>query len=489
MRPQSVLAFVLLVCLSYPALCAGQGEAAPADVQAVTAAWRQWLASPEGQEAAQTVVALPQDLWQAMPTDAPDREFAMALARGAWGYLDAVRDAKSGLPLDRFDLDPPSRPRRRTSLNNLGLHLACLVAARELGFLATAEVTARLGQALDGLDRLEGDGGNAFEWFCTETLRPESRRVSAVALGWLAAGLMVTRMACDDADTARRCEEALRRLNFAALYDEGAGLFRGHLDLDLERRFSAYHNGCFASETRITSYCAIALGQVPPSQLFRTWRIAPWQRDANAGSYRSYLGVSVWEQPIRVPGGVLGARSWGGALFEALMPTLMVDEARLAPRGLGANNRETLRIHIAHAARTGVPVWGVSPCAVPGSPGGRSYGEFGVPEAGTSGAYGTGVVTPHAAALALSTDPEAALGNLRKMLGTFPALCGPFGPYDAVDTGTGQVARTYLALDESMILLSIANHLRDGCIQKAFESYPGVRERLVPALALEDFGL
>jgi hypothetical protein len=411
----------------------------------------------------------------------------MALATGAWEYLDGLRDVCSGLPLDRFDLVLPVRVARRTSLDNVGLYLACLVAARELGFLTSEEMQARLRDALDACAALETDGGNPFEWFNTETLRPERQRVSAVALGWLAAGLMVAQTACGDRELAGRCEKALERLNFAALYDPDLGLFHGHLDLSPTRQLSSYHNGCFATETRIISYCAIALGQVPPSHLFRPWRIPPWQRDEAKGTFRTYLGVPVWEQTLEVPGGKLGAKSWGGALFETLMPTLVVDEARLMPRSLGANNRTTLAVHMAYAARTGAPVWGLSPCAVPGSLGGGGYGVFGVPDAGASNSYGTDVATPHAVVLALSVDPAAALDNLRKMLTLYPALAGPYGPYDAVSLKTGEVARAYLALDESMILLSAANYLRDGCIQRAFEAHLAVRERLLPVLGLEEF--
>lgn len=467
---------------STPAGAHGDDEAS---ATALTAAWQRWLLSDEGRKVAGEVKALPRELWRALPTVLPDRELALTLAKGAWQCLDSLRDARSGLPLDRFDLISGADVKRRTSLDNLGLYLACVLAARELGFLGDDDARARLDEALDALEALEGDGGNPFEWFSTETLKAEHRRVSAVALGWLASGLMVAQRACRDEALAKRCAKALQSLDFTVLYDPGPGLFRGHLDLDPTRQLSSYHNGCYASETRIISYCAIALGQVPPSHLFRPWRIPPWQRDETKGAYHTYLGIPVWEQTVQVPGGRLGAKSWGGALFETLMPTLMVDEGRLMPRSLGVNDRATLAVHVTYAARTGAPVWGWSPCAVPGMKAG--YGVFGVSDAGASDRYGTDVVTPHASALALAVNPVSALRNLRRMLALFPALAGPYGPYDAVSLKTGEVARAYLALDESMILLSAANYLRDGCIQRAFEAHPGVRERLLPILGLEEF--
>src|SRR5439155_93416 len=93
--------------------------------------------------------------------------------------------------------------------------------------------------------------------------------------------------------------------------------------------------------------------------------------------------------------------SWGGSMFEALMPTLVLDELALAPRSLGANDRA--HVAVQERALTG-GVWGASPSL---RPDGRGYGEYGVHALGMLG-YGPGAVTPHAAALAVAVDPAAA---------------------------------------------------------------------------------
>ena len=99
--------------------------------------------------------------------------------------------------------------------------------------------------------------------------------------------------------------------------------------------------------------------------------------------------------------------------------------------------------------------------------------------------YKAGTVTPHAAALALLTDPVPAVANLRQLAERYP-LYGDFGFYDAVDPTTGQVAHNYLALDQSMILIALANHLRDGVIQRYFAADPIIR-RVLPLLGAERF--
>src|SRR5262249_38464937 len=126
--------------------------------------------------------------------------------------------------------------------------------------------------------------------------------------------------------------------------------------------------------------------------------------------------------------------SWGGSMFEALMPTLVLDEPRHAPASLGANDTAHAVVQRRFPTEAlGLPVWGFSPATVPGPAG---YGEHGVPDLGTLG-YPPGVVTPHAAALALAVEP-AATANLRALAERYP-LYGDFGFYDAVDPKTGAV--------------------------------------------------
>ena len=73
--------------------------------------------------------------------------------------------------------------------------------------------------------------------------------------------------------------------------------------------------------------------------------------------------------------------------------------------------------------------------------------------------YGQGVVTPHAAFLALDFAPEATLENLANLAADFPGLYGRGGFKDAVNVATGQVADRYLSLDQGMVMAALANEL------------------------------
>jgi hypothetical protein len=160
--------------------------------------------------------------------------------------------------------------------------------------------------------------------------------------------------------------------------------------------------------------------------------------------------------------------SWGGSLFEALMPTLVVDEQHYASHSLGANNNVHTTIHRRYALEElTYPVWGMSPSSAVS---GNSYAEYGVKVLGASG-YPSGIVTPHASALALSTTSQMAIKNLRKLVELYD-IYGEYGFYDAVDPVTGVVAAKYLALNQAMILVALANHLRDRRIQRYFAADP-----------------
>jgi hypothetical protein len=100
--------------------------------------------------------------------------------------------------------------------------------------------------------------------------------------------------------------------------------------------------------------------------------------------------------------------------------------------------------------------------------------------------YGEGVVTPHAAFLALEIAPAASLENLANLKADFPGLYGRGGFKDAVNVATGQYADRYLALDQGMVIAAIANELLDG----RFRDYLAVtlRHSLRPLMAVEQFG-
>jgi hypothetical protein len=100
-------------------------------------------------------------------------------------------------------------------------------------------------------------------------------------------------------------------------------------------------------------------------------------------------------------------------------------------------------------------------------------------------AYTNGVVTPHAAFLALRWAPEATLENLANLAHDF-TIYTKWGFRDSVNVDTGVVSPYYLALDQGMIMAALGNALAHGMLRKAFVT-PAFQRALRPVLAVEVF--
>lgn len=413
-----------------------------------------------------------------------DEELLERVARDTWHGLDGLRDRPSGLPFDTVVLhaDGPPSVGDYTNVTNIGLYLMSVVAARDLGFISGKEAEARLLRVVKTLEKLETYEGFFYNYYDTTSLERTSHFISFVDSSWLTAGLMVARMAMPTLH--KRISALLERENYAFFYDAEVGQMRHgfHVQRD-ERSPSVY--GLLYSEPRIGSLIAIGKGDVPESHWFSLARTFPvdwtWQSmipldraPRLVKGYRVDGGYYEWNGIRYVP-------SWGGSMFEAMMPALVLDGEAYAPHSLGANAAAHVDIQRRYALEVlSLPVWGMSPSANPAG----GYGEYGISILGAKG-YSEEVVTPHASGLAAMVRPRQAARNMRTLAQLY-AVYGPYGFYDAVNPLTGQVAYKYLALDQSMMFIGIANHLRPHLIQRYFAADPIIR-RALPLLGAENF--
>ena len=102
-------------------------------------------------------------------------------------------------------------------------------------------------------------------------------------------------------------------------------------------------------------------------------------------------------------------------------------------------------------------------------------------------AYTNGVVTPHAAFLALRFAPGEATANLRRLARDFPGLYGRWGFRDSVNVDSGAVSGAYLSLDQGMIMAALGNALGGDVLRDAF-SGGDVARTVRPVLGVEEFG-
>jgi cyclic beta-1,2-glucan synthetase len=212
-----------------------------------------------------------------------------------------------------------------------------------------------------------------------------------------------------------------------------------------------------ASEARLASFMAIAMGEVPARHWFRLGReVTPIGRGA-------------------------ALISWSGSMFEYLMPSLVMR----APLGslIEKTNSLIVRRQIDYATSRGVP-WGISESAYNARDKELTYqySNFGVPGLGFKRGLGEDVViAPYATALAAMVDPAAATANFARLAGIGGR--GHYGFYEALDftpsrLPEGQaraVVRAYMAHHQGMTIVALANALLDGVMRTRFHAEPMIQ--------------
>ncbi len=433
-----------------------------------------------------------------------DRAVLTGYARDTWRSFDALA-LPSGLPADSLSKTPEGWTAAfYTSPSDIAAYLWSILAAEDLKIIGREEANDRLGRtlgALAKLDRSHGfflnwydprDGSGLKTWPGGSPVRPF---LSTVDNAWLAVALMMIR----NARPAFRslADEILDPMNFGFFYDaydptnpgQHPGLLRGGFYAD-DNTFASYHYGMLNTEARIASYVGIARGHLPPDHYFRLSRSRPpgseTRPTTSLGETRSYLNVPV-QEGYNSYRGLRVVPSWDGSMFEALMVTLFIPESDWAPQGWGVNHALYVRASIENAKEDGrLAAWGASPSSIPGG-GYRVYGvaPLSVDGRGIDSAKES-VMTPHASFLALPFAPKEAMSNVEVLASRFHAY-GPHGFLDAVDVTSGKVASCELALDQGMIMASVANALGDGMLQRAF-CEGKVAEIIRPLIAPEKFG-
>ncbi len=255
------------------------------------------------------------------------------------------------------------------------------------------------------------------------------------------------------------------------LYDRPRHLLTIGYNVSDGRRDESYYD-LLASEARLSSFVAIALGQLPQESWFALGRL------------------------LTVAGGEPILLSWSGSMFEYLMPLIVMPTYEHTL--LDQTCKAAVARQIDYGKKRGVP-WGISESGYYMIDGhlNYQYSAFGVPGLGLKrGLAGDLVIAPYASALALMVAPEEAARNLEALASH--GILGRYGFYDAVDyTPThlprgrsNAVVRSFMAHHQGMSLLSLAYLLLDRPMQKRFESDPAfqatvllLQERLPKATA------
>jgi hypothetical protein len=459
----------------------------------------------------------------AQPAAADDRGTLKRYAEATWQSFAAMTDERSGLPPDIYGVDGTSSV--QTSTTNIGAYMWSAVAAERLEIISHRELVRRLDRTITSLEHMERhESGQFFNWYNhrsgakLETWPPTGGHLdnwlSSVDNGWLATGLRVVENSVPE--LSRRAGALYDSMDFGFYYRPVENRIMFHYLPGAENPVACCYD-TYVSESRIASYIGVAKGEIPPQVIFGTWRSFgdscdfAWTETKPYGFRRTYFGVDVFDGALPY-NDTLVTPSWGGSMFEALMPSLFVPEERWAPGSWGANHPLTVDAQIHHGlAEAQYGYWGFSPSNVPEG----GYSVFGVDGIGSDSggypsneqgttidhgwpgcregqpdpppeAYTNGVVTPHAAFLGLRYRPHAAVQNLRRLERDFP-IYTRLGFLDSVNVDSGRVSSSYLSLDQGMIMAALGNALGQDVLRRAFATSDF--ERAVrPVIGVEEFG-
>ncbi|OWK36353.1 glycoside hydrolase family 94 protein [Fimbriiglobus ruber] len=255
---------------------------------------------------------------------------------------------------------------------------------------------------------------------------------------------------------AERAERYAADMDFRFLYNTTRDLFSIGFNATTGRLDTAHYD-LLASEAAIASFLAVARGQVPRRHWFQLARLTT--RAA----------------------GEIALVSWGGTMFEYLMPRLLLP----GPKGvlLDQAQRAAVARQIEYGHEIGLP-WGISESGFALFDAGQvyQYQSFGVPGLGLKrGLEKDRVVAPYATLLAVDVDPTAALANMAHL--RLDGGEGPYGFYEALDytparvpaNARCQVVRSYMAHHQGMGFVAIVNRLTGGIMRRRLRAEPAVR--------------
>ncbi|MFC5472552.1 GH36-type glycosyl hydrolase domain-containing protein [Paraherbaspirillum soli] len=245
----------------------------------------------------------------------------------------------------------------------------------------------------------------------------------------------------------------LAQMEYDFLYDKASHLLAIGYNVSERRRDASYYD-LLASEARLSSFVAIAQGQVPQENWFSLGR------------------------QLTTAGGAPILLSWSGSMFEYLMPLLVMPT--FDNTLLDQTCRAAVQRQIDYGAQSGTP-WGISESGYHTFDASLNYQyrAFGVPGLGLKrGLADDLVIAPYASVLALMVAPEQACLNLQRLSAS--GFEGKYGMVEAIDytparMPRGQayaVIRSFMAHHQGMSLLALAYQLLDRPMQRRFAADP-----------------
>ncbi|WMJ23230.1 glucoamylase family protein [Paludicola sp. MB14-C6] len=372
-------------------------------------------------------------------------------------YQDLCNEENHFLPPDNMQEAPVFRIAHRTSPTNIGMMLLSALTARDFDIITTDQLVFYVENVLATVDSLEKFHGNLFNWYDTMSLATlEPAFVSTVDSGNFICSLVCLKEGLKEYEfehqniraLIKKIESLIDDADLSVFYDKRRGLFTIGYDRTSDS-FSLSHYDMLMSEARMTSYFAIAKGQVPKKH---------W------GS----LNRTLSRQGVHT-----GPMSWTGTMFEYFMPELLLHSVK------GSFGYEALHYCIQcqknRVKKYPIP-YGISESGIYRFDNSLNYQyqANGVQRLGLKrGMNDELVISPYSSFLCLPQDFESAYHNI-KLIESIQVK-GKYGFYEAIDytrkrigDNSLRVIKSYMAHHIGMSIIAVNNLINNNIMQKRF---------------------
>ncbi len=389
-------------------------------------------------------------------------------AGAIWRFFEEyVTEADSFLPPDNVQETPVRKTAHRTSPTNIGLYLVSCLAAADFAFITPAQLSDRLSDTLDTVERLEKYNGNLYNWYNTEDLSVlYPKYVSTVDCGNFMCCLLALKQGLGEfarndfsfLTLISRIQKLLDECDLSFLYDKKRGLFHIGFDVSSEELTQSFYD-LYISEARMTSFFNVAKRKVP---------VKHWQS---------------LDRTLARSGRYAGAVSWTGTMFEYFMSTLFL------PVYENSFEYEALKFCLheqkKRVAGTKIP-YGISESGFYSFDNSLNYRykAHGIKSTAMKRkADDELVISPYSTFLTLPFETKSALKNLDRLSALHAE--GHCGFYEAVDFNKSRtdgedycIVRSFMSHHLGMSMISLANTVFSDIFVRRFTSDPDIKSAL-----------
>lgn len=378
------------------------------------------------------------------------------LSLKTWKFFDEnLTKENNYLIPDNYQLNRKQKADNRTSPTNIGFSLIAIVCAYELKFITLEYAIESINNIIKTVEKMEKWNGHLYNWYNISTTKKiVPHFVSTVDSGNFVSSLYVIKGFLEYTKQNKslifRIDKLIKNTNFSLLYDYNSNVFAVGYDTNLDT-ITNYNYDKFVSENRLTSYVAIAKGDVN----YKHW----FHLEKSLTKYKNKKGML----------------SWNGTMFEYYMPLIFMKSYNYTLMDESYDFSHFVQKDYIKRIDKTLP-WGISESGYNELDDSQNYKyyAFGIPNLKFNNSPSREIViSPYSSIMAISKYSKSVYNNYKKFKNM--GMIGDYGLYEAYDVLDSEIVKTYYSHHQGMILSSITNFLNNNVIQEYFHTDKNIK--------------